>query len=198
VLIDRYLPDFDVHERHHALVDAPAEESYAAVRRLDLWRSATVRRLLALRGVPTMIRRRERAKRTSLTLDDLARSGFVILEEEPGTEIVLGLVGRFWTAKGSIRRVEPADFAAYAEPGLAKAVWNFRVEPISDDRSVVITETRVRCTDDDSRRRFVLYWAVMGPFSATIRRRALSLIRDDAEGRRGPPGYHSREGRPSP
>jgi hypothetical protein len=197
VLIDRYLPDFDVHERHHTLVDAPTNDSYAAVRRLDLWRSKTVRRLLAARGFPTLLRRRGHTRRTSLTLDDLTRSGFVILEEEPGTEIVLGLVGRFWAAKGAIRRVEPAEFAAYAEPGVAKAVWNFRVEPISDDRSVVITETRVRCTDDESRRRFVLYWAVMGPFSATIRRRALSLVRADAEAHR-PPGYDSQEGRPSP
>ena len=74
---------------------------------------------------------------------------------------------------------------------MAKAAWNFRVEPISDERSVVITETRVRCTDDGGRRRFVLYWAVIGPFSAVIRRRALGLIDQDAEGGRRPPGYHS-------
>lgn len=198
MLIDRYLPDFDVHERHHTLVDAPPEETYAAVRRLDLTRSRTVRRLLAARAIPGMIRARRRPRRESLTIDDLTRGGFVILEEEPGTEIVLGVVGRFWSAQPGVRRIEPSEFAGYDEPGVAKAAWNFRVESISDERSVVITETRVRCTDVEGRRKFVLYWAVMGPFSAVIRRRALGLIKQDAEGGRRPPGYHSGEGRPAP
>jgi hypothetical protein len=197
VLIDRYLPDFDVHERHHTLVDAPPDETYAAVRRLDLSKSRTVRRLLAARGIPGTVRARRRSRAKTLTIDDLARGGFVILEEEPGTEIVLGVVGRFWAPQPATRRIEPAEFAAYDEPGVAKAAWNFRVEPISDERSVVITETRVRCTDVEGRRKFVLYWAVMGPFSAVIRRRALALIKQDAEGGRRPPGYHSGEGRPA-
>jgi hypothetical protein len=144
-----------------------------------------------------LLRRSRRSPGSTLTLDDLVRGGFVILEEEPGREIVLGLIGRFWSTKGPIRRVEPAEFAAYDETGMAKAAWNFRVEPISEERSVVITETRVRCTDDGGRRKFLLYWAAIGPFSAVIRRRALSLIRQDAEGGRPPPGYHSGEGRPS-
>jgi hypothetical protein len=196
-LIDRYLPDFDVHERHHALVDAPPDRTYEAVRRLDLSRSKTVRRLLAARGIPGTVRKRRRPGRTTLTIDDLVRGGFVVLEEEPGSEIVLGVVGRFWRAKDAIRRVGPAEFAAYAEPGMAKGAWNFRVEPISDERSVVITETRVRCTDDEGRRKFVLYWAAIGPFSAVIRRRALALIKQDAEGGRPAAGYHSGEGSPS-
>ena len=44
------------------------------------------------------------------------------------------------------------------------------------------TETRVRCSEDASRRRFRLYWAVIAPFSGLIRREVLRTIRHEAEG----------------
>jgi hypothetical protein len=188
VLIDRYMPEFDVHERHHILVDASPERTYDAIRRLDLSRSRVIRSLLAARRLPLLVRRRDRRTTRSLTIDDLARGGFVVLEEEPGTEIVLGLVGRFWKVRSYLRRIGPQEFVSYQEPGVAKAAWNFRVEPISDGRSVLITETRVQCPDDATRRSFALYWAAIGPFSAVSRRRALALAKADAEGHRSPPG----------
>jgi hypothetical protein len=192
VLIDRFLPEFDVHERHHVLVDASQERAYSAVRRLDLARSRLIRSILAARGLPSLARRdgrsRWRGRGRTMDLDDLVGGGFVVLGEEPGTEIVLGLAGQFWKRAGRIRRIEPQDFAAYAEPGVAKAAWNFRVEPISDGRSVVVTETRVHCPDDQTRRSFALYWAAIGPFSALIRRQALALVKADAEGPASAPG----------
>lgn len=180
MLIDDIMPGFDVSERHHALVQAPADQVYAAARKVDLAKSRVVRGLLAARGLPGLIRRRRGSLR-SMTLDDLMAAGFVWLGEEDGREFVLGLVGTFWKPSGAISRVDPSEFAAFAEPGQAKAVWNFRVIPDGDDRSFLITETRVRVPDAPSRRKFVLYWAVIGPFSGVIRKQALSLIKADAE-----------------
>jgi hypothetical protein len=116
-----------------------------------------------------------------MTLDDLMAAGFVWLGEEPGREFVLGLVGTFWRPRGGISRVAPPEFVAFDGPGQAKAVWNFRVISDGDDRSFVTTETRVRVPDEPSRRKFLLYWAAMGPFSGVIRKQALSLIKADAE-----------------
>ena len=116
-----------------------------------------------------------------MTLDDLMGAGFVWLGEEPGREFVLGLVGTFWKPSGGVLRIEPREFAAFDEPGQAKAAWNFRVIPDGDDRTFVSTETRVRVPDEASRRSFVLYWAAIGPFSAVIRKQALSLIKREAE-----------------
>jgi hypothetical protein len=45
----------------------------------------------------------------------------------------------------------------------------------------VVTETRVRVPDDASRRKFLLYWAVIGSFSGLIRRQALGLVKAEAE-----------------
>jgi hypothetical protein len=180
VLIDGFMPVFDVSERHHILVDAPADRAYQAARRLDLGRSAPIRALFALRGIPSLVRGRARGSR-SMTLDDLIRGGFVLLAEDPPREIVLGVVGTFWKPTGGVRRVDASEFAELSDDGEAKAAWNFRVESVTDGRSVTYTETRVRCADESTRRKFLLYWAAMGPFSGYIRRRALYLIRTDAE-----------------
>ncbi|MGH2554710.1 MAG: hypothetical protein ACRDHO_03215, partial [Actinomycetota bacterium] len=92
-----------------------------------------------------------------------------------------GIVGTFWKPTGGIRRIDPSEFASFDEPGLAKAAWNFRVISDGDERSFVITETRVRVPDDASRRRFLLYWAVIGSFSGLIRKQALALVKAEAE-----------------
>jgi hypothetical protein len=180
VLIDDFLPEFDVVERHRIRVRASAERAYEAVRALDLGRSPVVMALFAVRG---LLRRGRRPG--SFTLEDAGRLGFVVLDEEPGVEIVLGVVGRFWQARGGIRRVDPGAFEAFAEPGFAKGAMTFLVDPDGPDASMVHTETRVLCTDPESRRKFLRYWRVIGPFSGLIRRESLRLIKRHAE-REGP------------
>jgi len=180
VLIDEFMPSFDVSERHHAMVHAPAERAYEATRRVDLARSRLVRALFAARGIPLLVRGRRLPSRR-MTLDDLVKAGFMWLGEEPDREIVLGVVGTFWKPTGGIRRIDPAEFASFDEHGVAKAAWNFRVIPDGDEQSFVITETRVRVPDEASRRKFLLYWAVIGSFSGLIRKQALSLVKADAE-----------------
>ncbi len=177
-LLDRWLQVYDVTEHHSIDVRAAAQRAYAAARSADLGSSPTLRALFAARGLLPWLRGRGRSRR--LTIDSLVSFGFVLLEEDPGREIVLGLVGRFWRPSGGLIRVEPADFVAFDGPGYAKAVWNFRVDP-SGDHSIVSTETRVRCTDAGARRAFGRYWRLVGPFSGYIRGRMLAAIKREAE-----------------
>jgi hypothetical protein len=108
----------------------------------------------------------------------------VLLTEEPGREIVLGVVGRFWQVSSGIHRIEPEEFVDFDAPGFAKAAWNFVVSERPGGGSTVVTETRVACTDADSRRKFTCYWRLVGPFSGLIRRVLLRGIKRDAESRR--------------
>jgi hypothetical protein len=186
VLIDRFLPEFDVSEHHVTRVHAPVDRAYASARRVDLGRSKVIRGLFTARGIPLAIRRRPRPKLRSLTLDDLVRDGFVWLAQEPPHELVLGVAGSFWRPSARMLHLDATDFEAFDGKGYAKAAWNFRVIPLDETRSVVTTETRVRVPDDESRRKFLLYWAAIGPMSGLIRRQALALIKDDAEARPGP------------
>jgi hypothetical protein len=197
VLIDRFMPTFDVVERHAVIVRASPDEAFGAIRRIDLARSLPVRALVALRGLPALIRGRS-SRRRSWTLDDIIEAGFVLLAEEPRVELVLGVVGRFWKPAGDVIRVRAEDFTAFDRPGLAKGTWNFRVEPVGEGLVRVTTETRVVCTDQASRRSFLRYWRVIGPFSGFIRSRALSLVRTEAERARGrSAGNMTEEGGPS-
>ena len=184
-LIDELLPTYDVAERHHVEVRAPIEQVYAAARRLDLGGSGVVRMLFWLRGLPALFLRpsnRDQAGRLGLTLDALLDSGFVLLDERPNEELVLGLVGRFWTPSGEIQRLTPKGFRDFQRPGYAKAVWNFSLSGWAEGTTLLATETRVLCLDTTSRKRFLPYWAFVGRFSGLIRRQILRSIKRQAEG----------------
>ena len=183
-LIDELMPRFDEVERHARLVQAAPADVYAALRRVDLRRSGIVRALLFLRGVPAVLARRDRPA-GPLTLETMRRRGFVLLGERPGTELALGLVGRFWTATGQILRLDAEGVRTFDEPGYAKAVWDFRLAAQPDGTTRLSTETRVRCLDAPSRRRFRLYWRVIRPFSGLIRLALLRAVAREAT-RRGP------------
>jgi hypothetical protein len=180
VLIDEFLPDYDVVEHHGIDVDAPVDKTYRAVKELDLARSPVVLALLFARGLPHLFTGAVKPKR-QLRLDDIIQSGFVVLGEKPHRELVLGIVGKFWQLSSGVHRIEPDEFIEFDEPGYSKAVWNFLVTERAGGGSTVVTETRVACTDDDSRRKFSLYWWVIGRFSALIRHIVLEQIKRDAE-----------------
>ncbi|HEX8694228.1 MAG TPA: hypothetical protein VF746_17540 [Longimicrobium sp.] len=180
MLIDDWMPAYDVVERHATAVAAPRERVWTAVRTLDLARSPVVRVLFALRSLPGLFAGRGRRRALGVTMDGLLRSGFVLLDERPGEEVVLGLVGRFWRAAGGIVRVTPAELRAFDRPGYAVAAWNFTLAD-EGGRVRLATETRVRCTDEASRRRFRRYWRLVGPFSGLIRVEMLRTLRRAAE-----------------
>ena len=184
MLIDEFLPVYDVVERHQIDVHAPVEPVYAAVRTLDLSDSTMIRWLFRLRGLPALlISRRKPKKRLGLTLDGLLESGFVLLGERPPQELLLGLVGRFWTPSGDVQRLDMAEFRDFERPSYTKAVWNFYLAQRSDGLTRLVTETRVQCLDDVSRRRFRLYWLFIKPFSGLIRIEALRAIKRKVEKR---------------
>ena len=63
-----------------------------------------------------------------------------------------------------------------------KAVWNFSLSDGTVSGATLLkTETRVLCLDEASRRRFRLYWSVVGFFSGIIRREILRVIKNSAE-----------------
>jgi hypothetical protein len=115
------------------------------------------------------------------TLDDMLASGFTVIGERPGEELVLGTVGRFWRARGELCPISPARFREPAPPGTAKAAWNFAVGRRSDGGTELRTETRVLCADVATRRRFRAYWTLIKPFSGLIRLEMLAAVRSAAE-----------------
>jgi len=171
MFIDKFLPEAQFRSRHTVEVSARPPAVYRAVSGLDLSASRGAKALFRLRGLPP----------TALTLPGLERLGFVRLGERPDSELLLGLIGRFWRPSGALQRVTPEAFLEFNRTGFAKAVWGFALHPRQDGLTTLVTETRVHCLDHRSERRFGLYWRVIGPFSGWIRRVALDIIRRQAE-----------------
>jgi len=108
------------------------------------------------------------------------RSRFLVLKDDPGREVVFGIVGQFWRMRGNLRDVDVAAFATFAKSGFAKSVWNF-VFTAEAGGTRISTETRVQCFGPASRVRFRTYWTLVGPFSGLIRKEMLRLIKRRAE-----------------
>jgi hypothetical protein len=169
-LIDDWLPEFDVGERHEVAV--PLEPGRA----LDLALSSPaapdriVRALISARG---MRARDETIERF------FAAHRFVVLDRSP-TEWVAGAVGAVWRPRGGLVRLDDAEvWRATNVPGTIKGAVDFRAERIPGGARLT-TETRVEAVDDRARRAFRFYWLVIGPFSALIRRRWLRAIQESA------------------
>ena len=114
-------------------------------------------------------------------MKDLLDVGFLIVDELPNTELVLGLVGKFWTLTGEIERVDATKYRQFGSSGYAKVAWNFAIDETSPGAVRLSTETRIKCTDDHSRRRFKLYWLLVGRFSGLIRKEMLSCVKRRVE-----------------
>ncbi len=180
MLLDRFLPRYDVSSRHQIEVDASPEEAFRAAVDLDLSGSVLVKVLFGLRSLPRLVTRKGGLPTESVTLETFEKAGFVELGRRPNEEIVLGVVGQFWKPTGGIRSVEPELFTQFDEPGYAKGAFNFRVRP-RPSGSLITTETRVLCTDAAARRKFKLYWTAIGPFSGLIRGEMLRTLKRSAE-----------------
>jgi hypothetical protein len=177
-MLEEFLPRYDVNEVHSISTSAAPAAVMDAIRGLTAVEVPVLVSLMAIRSVPALLRRRRLPVRGPL-LDGLRKSGFVALRETPA-ELVLGGVGQFWRPSGGLRRIEAAEFAGFAEPGFAKAVFNFQIERIGE-RTVLGTETRIATTDERARRSFARYWTLIHPGSALIRIAWLRAIRRRAE-----------------
>lgn len=177
-MLDEFLPRYDLNEVHSVTTSAAPAAVMEAIRSLTAPEVPVFLGLMALRSLPALLRRRRLPLRGPL-LDGFRSAGFVTLREAPH-ELALGGVGRFWQPTGGLRRIEPAEFDGFAEPGWAKAVFNFEIELIGD-RTLLRTETRVATTDERARRSFGRYWRLIHPGSALIRVAWLRAIRRRAE-----------------
>ena len=181
-LLDRFMPTYDVVERHHVRVAAPADVTLATATEIELQQSAIIQaifkaRELVLGAEPdsAIAPRKLLAQMKWLVWRELA--------EVPGREIVMGAVTQPWLPNVIFRGLSPDEFTAFCEPSYVKIIWTLRADPVSAAESIFRTETRAVATDAFAREKFRRYWSFLSPGIWVIRRLMLIPIRAEAERR---------------
>src|SRR5258708_20559880 len=155
MLLDDYLPEFDVRTSYATRIVASAGRGYAGLGTANFDHWGVTRAVYAVRTLPsfparpreTWRRFRDELFRQRFTLDAMLSEGFALLEDRPGEELVLGTGGRFGRARGELGAVSPARFRAPAPSGTAKTVWNFEAGLRSGGATELTTQTPELCPD---------------------------------------------------
>lgn len=183
--LDVALPSAPFRELHSRVVEAPIEEVWPHCLEVTASEIRTLGPLLALRGLPAMLRGRRspRATAPKPLLDVFAGEGFMLLRRDGevadgGATVLFGAAGKFWsiTENAPIPFDGPAGFLAFDEPGNAKTVCRLEAIDLGDGTTRIETETVVVGTDPASTRRFAPYWALIRLPSGLIRRSWLAAI----------------------
>lgn len=179
-LLDSFMPAYDVCDRHHLTVAAPAGATLAAAKELQLDGSRIVRAIFRARAL--LLRAETASTRgPSGLIEQMKSIGWGVLAEEPDREVVMGAVTKPWEATPVFRPLPPDQFAAFAEPDHVKIAWTLRAVPTPDGGSVFRTETRAVATDPAGRRKFRSYWALLSPGIILIRSAILPALASAAD-----------------
>ena len=178
-LLDEVVPEYDVSEVHSIWVSASPDLAYAAIKAVT---AKEVRLFAPLMAIRTLVQRLKSGqvdfKSCTPLTEEFLSHGFLILEERPNDEFVIGAIGRFWRVVGDGPRsiLSSEEFLAFDEPGYSKVAMNFIVR-CEGMGSRIVTETRIVGTNASATKLFGRYWFVIKWGSSAIRRSWLSAIR---------------------
>ncbi len=170
MLIDNYMPEFQFNEKHGIEINATPEETYPVLKTIDFFKSKIIKTLFMLRGLPGKMS----------TLEGFIESGFMLLEEKAGEEIVLGLLIN--PLEFRPLSISPDAFGAFDKKHHILIAWNFHLYIVDTHKSLLTTETRILCTSRKSKIIFSLYWLMISRFSGLIRIIILRLIKREVQG----------------
>lgn len=177
--LDEFIPVWQFNERHSITVDAAPDRVYLALTQVRADEILLFRTLTWIRrggqAVPEGILN---ASSQRPLLDVATRSGFIYLANDAPKEIVLGTV--VVAPRGKHVDLTPQSFKTPLPPGFALAAMNFVVSPEGQNASRVTTETRVFASSASARRSFAVYWRMIYPGSAIIRRMWLRAVQHRA------------------
>jgi hypothetical protein len=180
--LDEVMQRFEFGERHARWIDASPGRVWEALLALRMRELPFTRVLMGIRTLPARLSGGLAPGGERPLVEEFVEAGFSVLAERD-RELVLGVVGQFWRLRQlpADQVSDAATFAAFDEPGFAKAAIDLRAEAVAGGTQLT-TETRIQTTDPRARRRFGLYWLVIRAGSGLIRRDLLRTVAQRAEG----------------
>ena len=124
------------------------------------------------------------ATQSGTFLAQFYQGGFIPLAENPGKEIVFGLIGQLWklTFGEEPHIPSPEAFLAFYDPAFARVAANLTVTVDEQGRTHCSTETRIYVPDSKTYRKFAFYWRIISMGSALIRVLWLRAIKRAEQG----------------
>jgi hypothetical protein len=192
MLLDDFLPVYDFDESHVLVIQSSPSRIFCSIKELtpSEW-SPVINLLLAIRSFPERLFGKGGLQFAGdkPLLDQMFQGGFILLAETTDHELVLGTlvpgtIGQFWnpSARAAPRLSNVQDFVAFDRPDYARVATNFYVgEHDETGRATLSTQTRVQALGPGTRKSFALYWRLIYPGSALIRRLWLKAIQRRAE-----------------
>jgi hypothetical protein len=178
-LLEQFMPRFDTRSQHAIEIDAPAQAVFTAVEAVTVKEVRFLREFEFIRALPglTATGRLDVPTADAPLVLSFTR-GAVLLGARPPEEVLAGAIGCFWRLAGNEPVVfgSPEEFLTFTEPGFAKAVVGFRLDPKGAEVRLT-TETRFIATDDATQRLMSRYWRIIRPGSNVIRTEWLRAIR---------------------
>jgi hypothetical protein len=196
MLVDEFLPTYDVSDAVATVVEADTAKTWDALMQLDLIEVGRARPLVAvlgaLRALPEVVSHvlhgepppgaPKRLRLRDTTEIPMGQGGWVLLGERPGDEIALGLVGKFWRPVITYAKVSAQGFRDFAEPGYAKTIYSLSVRALGDRRTLLAGVMRTATTDEHARRWFRRYWTLgVGSGAHVLVSGVIDLAREAAE-----------------
>lgn len=197
MLVDEFLPVYDVSDAVATVVEADIASTWDALMGVDLIevgrRRPLVAALGALRILPELVTDLLHGEAPSpgprqLRLRDMSslprdQGGWILLGERPHDEIALGLVGKFWRPVITFANVAPEAFRNFDEPGYAKTIYSLSVRALDERRTLLSGAMRTATTDEHARRWFRRYWTLgVGSGAHVLVNGLLDVTREMAEG----------------
>jgi len=187
-LLDRFMPSYEIAERHQIHVRAPADLTLAAAIEMDLQQSPIAHAIF--KGREWILRSGPAPQLVPGSFIEQMRAiGWGTLAEVPGREVVMGAVTQPWKANVVFRPLPPGQFARFQDPDYVKIVWTLRADPVGDGESLFRTETRAIATDPSARAKFRRYWSFLSPGIILIRWASLGPVKAEAERRARQPRF---------
>src|SRR5690349_5831272 len=138
--IQNYLPYPHHTEIHRIFVNAAPEIAWNTARHFDMSEIPWVKLLFDVRTLPEKLSGNKLFEEVGLGVDQITKgeTGFIILHETRGKEVVIGSVGQFWHLKIPFESVSPDEFKDFRAPGFGKIAWAISVEPFDAGSTIAI------------------------------------------------------------
>ena len=163
-LADDLLPRYDHRQRFSVEIAAAPDVVWSALHETRFSDLRILRVLMAVRTLGCS----EHAGDDAPILTGARLAPHVLVEEVPGREVAIALMGRFWTMNAFETISERAAFTAGVEPDFVRTTSTMTVEETARGTRLTI-ENRVQDPRDPlAARKFCPYWYFMGKIGAAI------------------------------